>query len=118
LVSTVLGRAVASEEVDANYWGWNVREPVRFRAAMQQLARLGDAVYVEMNAHPVLGLWIREAVEEATQDRNARSNGHAGAALDTTSATVVAALRRERSDTEVTLSGLAELYAAGGQINW
>ncbi|HEU4766778.1 MAG TPA: SDR family NAD(P)-dependent oxidoreductase, partial [Pyrinomonadaceae bacterium] len=117
LVSTVLGRAVAGEEVDASYWGWNVREPVRFRAAMQQLARSGDAVYVEMNAHPVLGLWIREAMEEATQDRNARSNGNA-AAEPNVSATVVAALRRERSDTEVTLTGLAELYAAGVTINW
>ncbi|HEX5884362.1 MAG TPA: SDR family NAD(P)-dependent oxidoreductase, partial [Pyrinomonadaceae bacterium] len=102
LVSTVLGRAVAGEEVHASYWGRNVREPVRFRAAMQELAHLGKAVYVEMNAHPVLGLWVREAVEEA----------------DGKPATVVATLRRERSETEVTLNGLAELYAAGVTINW
>src|SRR5262249_20757906 len=102
LISTVLGRAVAGEEVDASYWGRNVREPVRFRAAMQELARLGEAVYVEMNAHPVLGLWVREAVEEASES----------------SATVVAALRHERSEVEVTLAGLAELYAAGVTINW
>ncbi len=101
LISTVLGRAVAGEEVDASYWGRNVREPVRFRAAMEELARLGDAVYVEMNAHPVLGLWVREAVEEASGP-----------------ATVVAALRRERSEAEVTLTGLAELYAAGVTMNW
>jgi len=37
LISTVLGRAVAGDEVDASYWGRNVREPVRFRAAMQEL---------------------------------------------------------------------------------
>ncbi|HSK64911.1 MAG TPA: SDR family NAD(P)-dependent oxidoreductase [Pyrinomonadaceae bacterium] len=102
LMSTVLGRAVAGEEVDAAYWGRNVREPVRFRAAMQELARLGNTVYVEMNAHPVLGLWVREAVEEAHSKP----------------VTVVAGLRRERSETEVTLTGLAELYAAGISINW
>ncbi|HKR14760.1 MAG TPA: amino acid adenylation domain-containing protein, partial [Pyrinomonadaceae bacterium] len=102
LVSTVTGRAVAGAEVDASYWGRNVREPVRFRAAMEELARLGEAVYVEMNAHPVLGLWVREAVEEE----------------DGKPAVVVAALRRERSEVEVTLTGLAELYAAGVSINW
>ncbi|HSK64712.1 MAG TPA: type I polyketide synthase, partial [Pyrinomonadaceae bacterium] len=102
LISTVSGRAVAGEEVDASYWGRNVREQVRFRAAMQELARLGQAVYVELTAHPVLGLWIREAVEE-TQGK---------------AATVVAALRREHSEQEVTLTGLAELYAAGVAVNW
>ncbi|HEX5876530.1 MAG TPA: SDR family NAD(P)-dependent oxidoreductase, partial [Pyrinomonadaceae bacterium] len=102
LVSTVSGRAIAGEEVDASYWGRNLREQVRFRAAMQELAHSGDAVYVEMSAHPVLGLWIREALEEANKP-----------------ATVIAVLRRERSDAEVTLTGLAELYAAGGvSINW
>jgi NAD(P)-dependent dehydrogenase (short-subunit alcohol dehydrogenase family)/acyl carrier protein len=98
----VTGRAVAGEEVDASYWGRNLREQVRFRAAMQELAHSGDAVYVEMSAHPVLGLYIREALEEANNKP----------------ATVVAALRRERSDVEVTLTGLAELYAAGVSINW
>ncbi|HKY46023.1 MAG TPA: SDR family NAD(P)-dependent oxidoreductase, partial [Pyrinomonadaceae bacterium] len=102
LISTVTGRAVAGEEVDASYWGRNVREQVRFRAAMQEVARLGQAVYVELTAHPVLGLWIREAVEE-TQGK---------------AATVVAALRREHSEQEVTLTGLAELYAAGVAVNW
>ncbi|HEU4769267.1 MAG TPA: type I polyketide synthase, partial [Pyrinomonadaceae bacterium] len=107
LVSTVLGRAVAGEEVDASYWGRNVREPVRFQAAMQELARLGEAVYVEMNAHPVLALGIREALEDAKGERPSYK-----------SATVVAALRREHSDAEVTLTGLAELYAAGITIDW
>src|ERR1044072_1340746 len=102
LVSTVLARAVGGEEVDASYWGRNVREPVRFRAAIQELARLGDAVYVEMNAHPLLALWIREAIEEANNKPS----------------TVVAALRRERSELELTLTGLAELYAAGVTVNW
>ena len=55
-----------------------------------------------MSAHPVLGLYIREALEEASNKP----------------ATVVAALRRERSETEMTLTGLAELYAAGVSINW
>jgi amino acid adenylation domain-containing protein len=102
LISTVSGRAVAGEEMNASYWGDNVREQVRFRAAMQEVARLGHAVYVELSAHPVLGLWIREAVEE--------TQGNA--------ATVVAALRRERSEQEVTLTSLAELYAAGVAVNW
>jgi phthiocerol/phenolphthiocerol synthesis type-I polyketide synthase C len=67
LISTVLGRAVAGEEVDASYWGRNVREPVRFRAAMQELARLGDAVYVEMNAHHLLALWIYSSCSTETR---------------------------------------------------
>jgi acyl transferase domain-containing protein/acyl carrier protein len=102
LISTVTGQEVSGETVDGDYWARNVRERVRFREGMETLARRGEAVYVEMNAHPVLGLWVREAV--------AAERGNAGV--------VVGALRRERGEREVTLAGLAEVYAAGVDVNW
>ncbi len=102
MVSSVEGRVVRGEEVDAGYWRRNVRERVRFAEAMREAVREGAEVYVEMNAHPVLGLWVREAVEE---ERGAEC-------------VVVGALRREREEREVTVEGLAEVYARGVEVDW
>ncbi len=102
MLSTVTGQAVRGSEMDAGYWGRNVRERVRFAEAMREAVRAGAEVYVEMNAHPVLGLWVREAVEEE----------HGAECV------VVGALRREREEREVTVEGLAEVYARGVEVDW
>lgn len=98
-VSTIDGKRVAGEQLDAAYWKRNLREPVRFADGMQAILDAGTDVFVEMNAHPILGLWVKEA-------------------FDRTDGLVVAALRRERSAWEVTVEGLAEMYVAGADLNW
>src|ERR1041385_6305896 len=57
----------------------------------------GVDVFIEMNAHPILGLSVKEAIHEGI---------------------VVAALRRERSAWDVTLEALAETYVGGVDLNW
>lgn len=96
-ISTVTGRRVAGEQLNAAYWKRNLREPVRFADGMKAILDAGADVFIELNAHPILGLSVKEALADGL---------------------VVAALRRERSEWEVTVEGLAELYVAGADINW
>ena len=98
LISTVTGKRVENEAVDAAYWGRNLRECVRFAEGMSEMARLGPMVFVEMNAHPVLGLWIGEAVGSE--------------------AVVIGAMRRDRPAWEMTVEGLGQAYVAGLDVNW
>lgn len=96
-ISTVEGRRVAGEQLNAAYWKRNLRQPVRFADGIKAVLDEGAGVFIEMNAHPILALWVKEALDEGL---------------------VVAALRRERSAWEVTVEGLAEMYVAGADINW
>lgn len=98
LISTVTGKRVENEAVDAAYWGRNLRECVRFAEGMREMARLGPTVLVELNAHPVLGLWIGEAVGNET--------------------VVIGAMRRDRPAWEMTIEGLGQAYVAGLDVNW
>src|SRR5262249_25419829 len=98
-ISTVEGRRVAGEQLGAAYWKRNLRQPVRFKDGMEAILNEGVEVFVEMNAHPILGLWVKEA-------------------LGRVEGSVVAALRRERCAWDVTVEGLAEIYVAGADLNW
>lgn len=98
-ISTVAGGRVAGEQLDAAYWKRNLRNPVQFKNGMAAILNEGVEVFIELNAHPILGLWVKEA-------------------LGRVEGAVVAALRRERSAWEVTVEGLAEVYVAGADLNW
>lgn len=56
LVSSVTGLVVeAGSELGAGYWVRQVREPVRFAAALQTVRRVaGEGLWVEIGPHPVL----------------------------------------------------------------
>ena len=62
LVSTVTGRQVTEPAMDADYWWRNVREPVRFSAAVEALIDAGVHQFVEIGPLPVLQSYLREAV--------------------------------------------------------
>ncbi|MFI7103275.1 type I polyketide synthase [Streptomyces sp. NPDC050161] len=51
--STVTGAPVAGEELDADYWCRNLREPVRFGDAVAGLAAQGHRRFLDLNPHPV-----------------------------------------------------------------
>lgn len=64
---------------DADYWGRNFREPVRFAAAVEAAAADGFEVFLELSPHPVLtgaiedvltGVGRRRAVVLGTMDRH------------------------------------------------
>ncbi|WP_336083576.1 type I polyketide synthase [Nocardia sp. SSK8] len=94
--STVTGELVTGDGWDAEYWCANVRQPVRFAAAVGAVVRAGHRVFLEVGPHPVLGANIREILIGA---------GEVG--------TTVATLHRKQQDAHSLRRVLADLYAAG-----
>ncbi len=62
--SSVTGRIVAGDTLTAGYWWRNIREPVRFVAAIVALADAGVDTFVEVGPHPILQSAIRESLRE------------------------------------------------------
>ena len=63
-VSTVDGTAKPGQELDAEYWYRNVREPVRFHDAVSHLLKEGGvAVFLEIGPHPVLKDYISQSAK-------------------------------------------------------
>lgn len=61
-VSTVTGDLLDGAALDAQYWWQNVRQPVRFAAAMAKLAALGCRVFVEIGPHAILQRYMNECL--------------------------------------------------------
>lgn len=100
--STVTGaRLTEQTPIDAAYFGRNVREPVRFAAAIGLMASDGCDVFLEIGPHPVLGSAIAECVADV---------GNAPA--------IVTSLRRGRPESESMLQACASLHVAGAQVDW
>jgi acyl transferase domain-containing protein len=100
--STVLDRVVDGTGLDAAYWADNLILPVRFEAAV--LATLADrrpTLFVEISPHPILHAALEDGIEDAGAD-----------------ATLVASLRRGEPELAAMLTGLAAVYAAGGQVSF
>ncbi|MFC9963322.1 type I polyketide synthase [Nocardia ignorata] len=96
LYSSVTGELVTEGAWNAEYWWSNVREPVRFHAAIGTLLAAGNRVFLEVGPHPVLSGNIREAMVDADV------NG-----------TTVPTLDREQSDSHSLRRTLIGLHAAG-----
>ncbi|MEV7561055.1 type I polyketide synthase, partial [Streptomyces sp. NPDC089795] len=62
--STVTGRVADGAELDGGYWCRNLREPVRFDRALNQLLEDGHTVFVEISAHPVLSMPLTDGSAE------------------------------------------------------
>jgi len=99
MVSTVTGAPVAGPELDAAYWRRNVREPVRFAAALAGLA--GHAAFLEIGPHPVLSAAVSQILDGLERE-----------------GTVLASLRRGRDERETVREALAGLYVLGQPIDW
>ncbi|MFG2607130.1 SDR family NAD(P)-dependent oxidoreductase [Streptomyces sp. NPDC048514] len=93
-VSTVTGDRLEGGRLDADYWWRNVREPVRFAAAVRALADSGCTQFVEIGPHAVLAGYLRRLVgAEAT----------------------VALCRREQDAPASVRRGAARVIAAGAR---
>ncbi|HET8933890.1 MAG TPA: SDR family NAD(P)-dependent oxidoreductase, partial [Polyangiales bacterium] len=99
LYSTVEGRVLSGEELNAEYWCRNLRETVRLDLALSQLMAAGHGVFVEVSAHPVLTLTLSGACEEK-------------------GAIVAGSLQRERGGMSQLRRALAELHVQGHGLDW
>jgi len=101
LYSTAHGRIMPTAAWTAEIWWQNVRQPVRFAAAMQAMFADGHAAFIEVGPHPVLGNSIKECA--AHLERRV---------------TAFPSLRRAEPERARLLLSLAELYAAGATLDW
>ncbi|HWD00814.1 MAG TPA: type I polyketide synthase [Candidatus Sulfopaludibacter sp.] len=100
-VSTVTGVTSGAGDFSPEYWALNLREPVRFGAGLDTLMDAGYRHFVEISPHPVLAISISQCLE---------ARGKEGMAL--------ASLRRGQAERASLLASLAQLYAAGGKVEW
>ncbi|MFJ1751299.1 SDR family NAD(P)-dependent oxidoreductase, partial [Streptomyces sp. NPDC088116] len=97
-VSSVSGQALADGDwTTAAYWTEQIRRPVRFQdAVVSAVGTQGVTRLLEVGPDPVL-------------------TGLASAAVDVPAAAV---LRKGRAEAETLMTGVAELYVRGTDVNW
>jgi acyl transferase domain-containing protein/NADPH:quinone reductase-like Zn-dependent oxidoreductase/NAD(P)-dependent dehydrogenase (short-subunit alcohol dehydrogenase family) len=98
LVSTSTGSWVEGERLDADHWWANLRQPVRFDAAVGALAAAGRRVVIELGAHPVLTRSIAESLDGDS--------------------TVLPTLRRGVADRRALLRTVAGAHVRGRPVDW
>jgi malonyl CoA-acyl carrier protein transacylase/surfactin synthase thioesterase subunit/acyl carrier protein len=101
LYSTVDVTLIDGEQLDAKYWGRNLREPFRFAATIERMATDGHARFLELAPHPVLSHAVKQTLHNL---------GRGG--------TVLPSLHRDRADRDVMLRTLGSLYADGHAVTW
>jgi polyketide synthase 12/myxalamid-type polyketide synthase MxaF len=101
IASAVRGNWSEPGDFGSTYWGRNIRETVRFSAALETLFAAGHTQFLEIGTHPVLEMPISQCL----------AAGHK-------QGMVLASLRRGQPERASLLASLAQLYAAGRQVNW
>ncbi|GGN49832.1 hypothetical protein GCM10011579_003930 [Streptomyces albiflavescens] len=99
--STVTGEPV-TEELDADYWYTNLREPVRFAPTVERMTADGYRHFVELSPHPSLLTALRTVAEDAGHD----------------DLVAVGSLRRHEDGPACLDRAAAELHVHGRQIDW
>ena len=101
MLSTVTVDWLGGPELDAGYWYRNLREPVRFGAAVERLVADGFRHFVEIGPHTMLAGAVRSALETAGVD-----------------GTAVGSLRRDEGSLQRLWCSLAELHCRGLAVDW
>ncbi|MFD4575507.1 SDR family NAD(P)-dependent oxidoreductase [Streptomyces sp. NPDC058417] len=98
--STVTAEPV-TDELEADYWYANLREPVRFAPTVARMAADGYRWFVELAPHPSLSTALRTLGEETGHDLLA-----------------VGSLRRDADGPACLDAATARLHAHGREIDW
>jgi acyl transferase domain-containing protein/acyl carrier protein len=101
MYSTVTGARIDGRRLDAAYWAANLREPVRFAAAVEAAAGDGRTLFLEIAPHAVLTGNVARCLAE-------RWAG--GRAIPT--------MRRGRGERRALLEALGALYGRGRDLDW
>ncbi len=101
LYSTVTGKQIQGESLTPQYWAENMRNPVLFANAVDEIIKAGYTTFLEISAHPVLGGSVSECLEKAKVQ---------GAVLHS--------LRRKEDEQIEMLSSVAKLYTIGYPVKW
>jgi amino acid adenylation domain-containing protein len=101
MFSSVTGAAIHGDELDADYWCRNMRQPVLFKSAIDGAIDAGFDTFLELGPHPSLITPTRACLAERNRE---------GLAVGT--------LHRERPDPESIVSAVASLHVHGVPIDW
>ncbi len=101
MYSTVTGGPIDGDELDADYWTRNLRQPVLFAPALGALLDDGHSIFIELSPHPIVLSWVRETID---------ARGDEGMVLPS--------LRRSEGERATMLAALGALYGAGQPICW
>ena len=99
--STVTGTLMDTLELNAEYWYRNLRRTVEFEQTTRTLLVDGHRHFVEVSPHPVLGVGLRETIEDSGVD-----------------GTVVGSLRRDSGDLVRFVCSVAEAHTHGVPLDW
>ncbi len=95
------------EAPSSRYWAQQTRGTVRYHDMARELLRLGMNTFVEVGPHPVLASQVAEIVEAMRA---------AGAMM--AEPLLLPSLRRNNEGWAIIAESVAQLYAAGGDIDW
>ncbi|MCL4114250.1 UNVERIFIED_CONTAM: hypothetical protein GTU68_038127 [Idotea baltica] len=98
--STVTGNKLDADQLDSVYWWNNIRQPVLFAEAMDNLLSDGYQVFLEIGPHPVLRSYVNECSREKE--------------LEITS---ISTIKRQSESNTVLLNALYGCYLAGCELN-
>ncbi|MGW7696699.1 SDR family NAD(P)-dependent oxidoreductase, partial [Streptomyces asiaticus] len=98
IVSNLTGELAGEEVCSPEYWVRHVRQAVRFGDGIRFLEAQGVTRFVELGPAGVLSAMGRECVSGP--------------------AAFVPLLRKDREETEALLSGVAQVHAHGGEVDW
>ncbi|MBH5338519.1 SDR family NAD(P)-dependent oxidoreductase [Streptomyces pactum] len=98
--STVEAEPVDTTSLDAAYWVRNLRQEVRFEAAVERLLGDGFGLFVECSAHPVLVMSVQETADPGVP------------------VAAVGSLRRDDGGLDRFLASLAEAWTRGAPVDW
>jgi acyl transferase domain-containing protein/acyl carrier protein len=99
--STVNGKCIAGSTLASHYWVQNLRRPVLFSKALEQLLEDGHTIYIEVSPHPVLLPAIEETLHLSKRE------GH-----------LIPSMEREKDERMTLLAALGKLYSIGYPVNW
>ena len=99
--STVTQDVCDGESLGAEYWGQNLRQPVRFGDTVRRLLEDEHVIFIEMSPHPIL----LSSIEETCTAVERPAYGFVS-------------LRREQPELAVMLGELGSLYTLGYDVDW
>jgi acyl transferase domain-containing protein len=103
-ISNVTGKAAREEEMrEAEYWGRQARECVRFWDGIEELTKSGGAILVEVGPGDALSRLVRQ---------------REGGAEERVAAPTMRKETEARNDIEYLTTGIGKLWMAGVDVDW
>lgn len=101
IYSTVNGKFIDGQQLNADYWVDNLRNPVLFAKAIDDLSKEGCNIFIEVGPHPL----VLSAIEQSLQFVKRKG-------------LTLASMRREENERSTILGSLGSLYTVGYPVDF